>query len=219
MSEIDKNWKKITTLYLNLKQVILFGEEFGNDFNTLLQPVMEQKHALDHIIRAEAVRNGQSKKKDEEKYILSQLEKAIGHLYRAFFDAADWSGMLIRDKVVDILEEYPSHCIDKVIPKYYPEFRPKIESNTEKIAELRGGKDVEKGGDDLLSEVEKYKNVLDELYSIYKEISSKISSLQDYYSKERKKLKQERNRNWLFIASISIVCAILGALLASAFSS
>ncbi|MEW6236125.1 MAG: hypothetical protein AB1656_12125 [Candidatus Omnitrophota bacterium] len=80
----NHNWEKIIKLHQYLKSLIIRGEEFGGNFDAFLQPSLEQRSALDHLIRARAAELGLSEHENNVDYIEQQYDKVVGHLYRAF---------------------------------------------------------------------------------------------------------------------------------------
>lgn len=204
MSDIDKVKEKLVTIFLSMKDIILFAEETNEreDFKTLIQPFMEQQRALDHLVRVEAVRLGICPDEDEYKkakqnfveYEKAQVNIAAQHIYRGFLDAAEWFSIIMRDKIIKILSPYSTNCISSAIPEYYNELRPKIDSINKELVTLRKKKDSEKDNSILYDHVVKYINISQELDSIYERVSDCISSLEDFKEKEELQLKKEIER-------------------------
>src|ERR1017187_8808878 len=168
MSQTDNAyWEKVVKLHAYVKGRMIQAEELDPKLNTFSPAVNEQRSALDHILRAKAAEVG-IKPGVDLKYQQIQLDKALGHLYRAYFDVADWLAICIRDRVVKVLKRYSAECIKAAIPEYYRTFRTSLEEIPLAIAELRNRKDI--GGSDLLAEVDHYEEQLDKLVFILKEI-------------------------------------------------
>ncbi len=107
---------------------------------------------------------------DNKEYILENLDKAIGHMYRATYDIFDWLSINLRSQIIEEMKPYSAEIIEKVIPQYYTDYRSKIDQITEKISELRQKKDVSNKKEKTLPGHEEYKKLIDELIGIYKHI-------------------------------------------------
>ena len=71
-------------------------------------------------MRAEAVEKEYNTGiENPEEYVEKNLDKALGHEYRAFFDTADWFSIQLRQKITNILSSYTSDTIHKTIPNSY----------------------------------------------------------------------------------------------------
>ena len=96
----EELWKLIVLLQETVKALVIWAEENDVDkLETFLQPIKEQRDALEHLCRVKAAELGlKTGGEDIDKYILINIEKAIGHLYRAFFDAADFLCIILRER-------------------------------------------------------------------------------------------------------------------------
>ncbi|MFA5043293.1 MAG: hypothetical protein WC381_10460 [Kiritimatiellia bacterium] len=179
-------WARLVEIHNHAKSVFLCAEEFDPEFLEFVQPVMELRNGFEHIIRAKAAELGLNGERDAKLpgYIPQSFDKAIGHEYRAFFDAADWFSVCIRDRITKTLKHYSHECITAVLPEYYPKLRPRIDQTCREIASIRGAKDIAKDKD-LLAEVAKYRAAIDELLGIYEQIEYSIPALVDWKHKNR----------------------------------
>ncbi|MBI2440376.1 MAG: hypothetical protein HYV35_03285, partial [Lentisphaerae bacterium] len=149
-----------------------------------VQPVMELRNGFEHIIRAKAAELGLNGEADDKlpDYIPQSFDKAIGHEYRAFFDAADWFSVCIRDRITKTLRHYSHECITAVLPDYYSKLRPRVDQVCREIAAIRGTKDIAKGKD-LLGEVGKYRTAINDLLAIHEKIQFGIPAMVDWKRK------------------------------------
>ena len=173
-------WTRLVEIHNHAKSVFLCAEEFDPGFLDFVQPVMELRNGFEHIIRAKAAElgvNGESDAKGPD-YIPKSLDKAIGHEYRAFFDAADWFSVCIRDRITNTLDQYSHEHIAAVLPDYYTKLRPQIDQTSRDIAAIRGSKDIDKDKD-LLAEVANYRAAIDRLLGAYEQIEKSIPALVD----------------------------------------
>jgi len=171
-------WARLVEIHNHAKSVFLCAEEFDPGFLEFVQPVMELRNGFEHIIRAKAAElgmNGEADAKGSE-YVPQSLDKAIGHEYRAFFDAADWFSVCIRDRIAKTLDQYSHEHIVAVLPDYYTKLRPQIDQTSRDIAAIRGSKDISKDKD-LLAEVASYRAAIDRLLGAYEQIEKSIPAL------------------------------------------
>ena len=208
ISYADK-WKRLIEIHNHAKSVFLLAEEFDPNFLDFVQPVVELRNGLEHIIRAKAAElgvNGEVGANTTE-YIPQSFDKSIGHEYRAFFDAADWFSVCIRDRITKTLRRFSQECITAVLPDYYQKLRPKIDQTCREIATIRGAKDIAKGRD-LLEEVGKYRAAIDGLLQVYEQIENSVPALVDWRAKSRRSVAMQ----WIISTLIGgVVAAILTA--------
>lgn len=209
--DCSNQWAGLVEIHNHAKSIFLLAEEFDPEFLDFIQPIIEQRNAFEHIIRAKAAEisvntEGDAKSPD---YIPKSFGKALGHEYRAFFDAADWFSVCIRDRIQKTLSRYSHDCISEVLPDYYPKLRPMVDKICKEIAFIRGDKDISKGPE-LLDEVRKYRVSIDELLNIYSRIEDCIPALVDW----NKRNLRSALRTWLFGAVFGgVIVAVLAALL------
>jgi hypothetical protein len=203
MDDLDNKWRVIVELYKHTKALIILAEE--NEFDelkTFIQPFLEQRSALDHICRAMSVKIGIQS--NTEEYVIQSLDKAIGHLYRAFFDSADWIGIILREKIIQLMQPYTNECITVVAPEYYQRTRPNIEKLNSDFAKLRQSKDIAVNNT-IISQIEDYHQKIEELLEEYKNLIPKVPTLEEVTHEQAKKAYRE--------LIIVIVATILGAVL------
>ena len=211
--ENDK-WSEIVEIHNQTKSWFLWVEEKEKGFKTYLQPIKELRDALEHIIRARANALGLDGKAQDQTYQEKNLDKALGHEYRAFFDTADWLATCFREKIAETLTPYESNIIVKVAPEYYQETLPRFEEIAEVIAELRSKKDI--ATKFMPETAREYQSILDELKETYQMIASKIPSLERLRSEkqeEEEKARREKRHDIFITVIVAVVCAILSGLL------
>lgn len=163
---IDKKWDSIIFIHRHTKELVLRAEERDPEHEFYFPPLVQQRDTLDHIVRAEWACLHPEDLSDEnraepEKYAILQLDKALGHAYRGFFDIADWYGLRIREEIADILEPYSRGVIARVLPEQVKTYEPRINVICDEIAAIRNGKDI--GKSVLKDHVSEYVDVLNEL--------------------------------------------------------
>ena len=97
MFDNPQMWQTIVRVHNATKSLLIKAEEIDPSHQFFYPPIIQQRDALDHIMRAalawidpETIKNNSGNLKDPSEYSKRQLDKALGHVYRAFFDAADW---------------------------------------------------------------------------------------------------------------------------------
>lgn len=135
--------KKLADLYVHAKSLVLYSEEIDPTARSNIQVIKELRDVNDHLMRVIAARLSETPPEgsSEEHYCQTNLDKAIGHVYRAAFDSLDGTVLSLREKIVDILKEYPITVITDVLPEYWI-LRAKLEVLTQNISSHRATKDV-----------------------------------------------------------------------------
>lgn len=162
-------WNNICEIYFLTKHYLILSEEFSDDFDTFLRPIKEQRDAFDHIARVYGYSFLNEPIQNVELYQRENMKKALGHIYRAFFDTADWMTYICRRKIREMLN---GHTKEEILAKYpqYEVVKQKLIDVPKAIAEIRQNKDI---NDDqgLIKEVSKYKVILDDLWEYYSQIA------------------------------------------------
>lgn len=205
--DTKEKWGHIVELQQEVKYMLLLSEEHNDsDYGTYIQPVKEQRDALEHIIRAKSAEIGVTSENND--YIAQNYDKAIAHLYRAFFDAADFMGIILREKIINSMKDYDHQCISNVLPEYYMQIRPKLEQINTELSELRGKKDIKKlAAKDLIKE---YKTKISQLIDHSKLVIERIPSLEEYKEKSRKAEKTKIIIQIVIAAAIAVFSFLLG---------
>ena len=216
--ELEPLWRSIVELHLQAKALILKAEESGVSYQTYIQPALEHRHALEHIVRAQSALLGIGPQRPDS-YVEGNLRQAFGHEYRSFFDAAEWICLTARRAIADQLTPYSTQCIAAVLPEYYRSYRPELERIGETIAELRSGKDAH----DLartLEDVRRFREtVIDRLLALRAEIDRHVPSMSEWTQRrEEEKARDDAQRRRrtrraiLLTSAASVLSALLGAL-------
>lgn len=166
--KFGKELKEIVVIHNFTKHYILLGEEFSEDFVSYLQPIKEFRDAYEHFMRIFTVctKLNSDKNVDGEAYIRSNLNKALGHEYRAFFDVADWFAITCRKRINELLKDYSYEHICEIYPQY-PKVRIRLYEISTEIANIREQKDI---SSNIFNEVNRYQYILVELLGYYREL-------------------------------------------------
>jgi hypothetical protein len=177
-------WKSLVEIHYMTKALLLKAEEIDHDHEFYYPPLVQQRDTLEHIMRAAfalfypedfkktVVGEGQ----DVSRYATRQMDKAIGHAYRALFDAADWLSIIFREQIHQTLAGYSRQAINTALPDFTPEAQPKIDAICLQIAELRNKKDI--GSDDtVISGAEKYTKLVETLEQYWAKVRAAVPLL------------------------------------------
>ncbi len=193
----NERWGRLIEIHNHAKSVFLLAEEFDPESKDFIQPAMELRHGLEHIVRAQAalLKINRDESVQAPDYVPHSFDKAIGHEYRAFFDAADWLSTTMRKRIIETLSPYSHECIETVIPDYYPKLRSRVDQICREIATIRGVKDVARNADiearvgkseEAIAEVGKYRTVIKELAEIDERVQTSIPALVEWTRKHRR---------------------------------
>lgn len=183
MIDRDQQWKLIIKIHNLTKTLVLKCEEIDPDHEFYFPIIIQQRDALDHLVRAafgmyfpEKLLAEKKSIIDPEKYSNHQTSKALGHMYRAFFDAADWTSILCRERISDMMSVYSMKTIHFTFPSYVSRIKPKIEEISLEIANVRNSKDIGQTGE-VIDGIDNYMSLISELINFMDEIQNKISDL------------------------------------------
>jgi len=210
-SEQDGIWLKAVEVHNHTKAMHLEAEELDPEWKFFVPTMIQQRDALDHFMRAKAAEMKVIEKGDRQAYIATHLDKALAHLYRGFFDIADWLGVLYRMKIAETVKDYSNDVIDAVIPTYYSSIRPDIETISRQIAEARARKDIGNDGPALIEDVEVYRGLVDQLSEYWETFLSSIPVLEERQRKDNAEKQRRTLKSWGKAILLAIISAILAA--------
>ncbi len=210
----ERLWRELVEIHNHCKSLFILAEETDPELLDFLQPAMEQRHALEHIMRAMACELGMLEQRNpaDSEYIEQSLRKAIGHEFRAFFDAADWLQISLREKTLQMLAGYSNECITAVFPDYYHTIRPRLEQIAQQVATIRTNKDITKH--ETLDLIREYRKIVTELADAMSRIAAAIPALQEWTQRSRKTETERASRDTKSKVLLATFSAVLGAVLA-----
>jgi hypothetical protein len=184
-------FNELKELYAQVKECILLAENFDPDHSVYLSPVNELRNALDHIMRSYDA----GEKIDEE------YQEAKEHLYRAGYDAYEVLSINVADKIVEIVEVYPTEIISLIFPYYYTEIKKNLISIKVELANVRARKKTHENGVDI-SNFTPYKERVTHLIEHLKVCEENIPSLQN--EKRTRKNRSYFNNFWGIIIGLVV---------------
>ena len=119
--ELDELYKEAIKLYFAVKRLIVKAEREDAEQRISLSAIAELRSALDHMMRAHSISCGVGSLRPElqmepSDYCRKNLDKAIGHLYRAGYDAYDILSIRLIEDIEKCLNDVSSEAIYHVIP-------------------------------------------------------------------------------------------------------
>lgn len=216
-ASFDDLWRAIVRLHNEVKGLFLLAEELElRRFRTFFQPISELRNAYEHLIRAKANEYGLDEEQNDIQYQQKSMRRTLGHEYRAFFDCADWLGVILRERIVDELRWFSNATIQSALPDYFSKYKVRIIEISEGIAEIRARKDISRErsveppecGPEVIDEIDGYKKALEELQAIHKAILSAMPALIEH----RRKAVSSAAYEWGFKLIVAIASAVVGGL-------
>ena len=200
---MQEAWIKLINKYSSLKEVFVECEETDPELKTNIQPLNEFRAALDHVMRMmDSYYSNSSEHNWHEEF-----RKLNSHLDRAFFDVCDMLSINYRNKIIDSVEIYTTETIRTVLPKYYSEWKTKIEEISNRVIKYRN----RKTGYSRDETFQNYKDDIFALRDIYNEINSKRTILEKIENDNREKITTDNRLK--YIAYGSFIAAIIGIIL------
>ena len=172
--------------YYQLKRAILFVESLDPKTKVNIQLLKEQRDALDHVMSL--FRNKiDPNPADKDNYFKINIEKALGHFYRAGFDTYDCEVLIAKDELENFLQNFPPDVCHTVIPEYTQK-KSALRKLVTKMADLRGQKDA---GIDLspifneyIEKLRTFKDISDEIYGCEEELNNYKNSVKRFWKKD-----------------------------------
>lgn len=144
-------------VYTEVKNLFIEAEELFPEMRFFAAPTLEHRDALEHVMRYMKMTCDNELSRDAVK----QLDSALGHEVRAYFDTADYVSILARDEIRKSLQRISIRKIKKNWENYL-EIKSKVITISENIANIR----KHKTGNIKL--VKEYKNVIRYVINTYK---------------------------------------------------
>ena len=153
------------------------------------------------------------KQKNNKEYVLENLDKSFSHLFRAGYDGLDYAGLVLRSLIDKELNSFSPSIINKILPEYYREMKPRIIEIKQQIAELRRKKDVgEMASSQLpdLSNFDEYLKLIEELKRYYQEVVKVKPSLIELEDD----LNKSQRKEWLIRVILVVITGIVSGIIA-----
>ena len=148
----DGKFAEIAVFYLDVRQRIIAAEREEEEQRLSITAISELRNALDHLMRAKAAEVGAISGDalsglSPGDYIDKNLDKALGHLYRASYDAYDIISIELIAKIDKLLETISRRTLYEVIPDAADRITAPYTKSTEVLKQAKSDKDVESEND------------------------------------------------------------------------
>lgn len=158
LGSLEKQYRNnLYNTYIESKELFICAEELLEQMNFFVAPMLEHRDALDHIMR---YFNLKDKEGLTEKAI-KELDRALAHELRAYFDIADFVCITIRQEIATSLKRVKARKITKIWSEYI-DTKKRIIRVSEEIVNIR------KNRSSSMEHIEKYKPIMEEIIDIYK---------------------------------------------------
>lgn len=199
----------MTNIYVKCKAIVLYVEQIDVNSSANIQITKELRDAFDHLCQLFAIKfeisgkttHGASGYADEA---LRQIEKSIGHVYRAGFDALDGAVLSLTDNIKAILVAYDATVISEVVPDYWQK-KKTINSLMERVANHRKGRTEFEITQEIF---DNYISDLDELKNVHKDFLDHANNLNE----RQRELKRKEIYKTLRSLLIAIISALIGSI-------
>lgn len=173
----------LCTIHIATRNYLLYAEECAEKGELFLQPLKEHRDAYEHLMRCYSISllKNEHTQEYQQKYIHENINKALGHEYRAFFDTADWLTYILRRGLRERLQQCGEDKCN-VLFDNYAEIKDFINALPAEIAQLRAEKDIGNANAEnsdvtekvIVSGVKRYQQILDKLIALQKETAKKL---------------------------------------------
>jgi hypothetical protein len=143
--------ERLLEAYKQAKSLVIYAEEVDPESRSNLQVVKELRDAFDHLMKVLIAKKEPRQAKPEvlERECLENLEKSIGHVYRASFDALDGTVLSLKELIAEELSSYPLDAVVQVFPDYF-DIKIQLHKLIEQVSVHRANKDVSESTNSLL---------------------------------------------------------------------
>ena len=137
--------EQLSSAYIKAKGLVSKAEEIDKNSGANIQINKEFRDAFSHIARilGDQLLSEGGKRKSDSMYYITNIEKAIGHIYRAGYDALDGISISLREKI-NTLSDFPASTITQALPNYAEKIG-KLNSFHDYLVKLKANKDIGSG--------------------------------------------------------------------------
>ncbi len=187
--------------YIKTKELVSKAEDIDRNSGANIQINKEFRDALSHLVRilGDILLVNGKKKKQESDYYAVNIDKAIGHIYRAGYDAIDGIAISLRENI-NILSQFHASVITQVIPDYAEKIE-RLDLFHESLVKHKQNKDIGNGSSKAFKECIKE---MDDIKSSMLGLNKAISMIRE--------IQDEINKDKRFTLFQGIVLTILGAI-------
>lgn len=164
LNDCNEKIKELYSVYFENRKLYIQAEELSVNMNMYIAPLVEHRDAFDHLMRC-------FQKVDEgnDEYV-KEIEKALDHELRAYYDIADYICINIRDYIANVLNSMRVKDIKKIWTEYESKKRELFDISMD-IASIRNARRSS------IESVYKYRDeVIPHLFRIYEDFIKKFET-------------------------------------------
>lgn len=194
--------KHLSEIYKEVKAVMLLAEDEDLDQQVILTCINELRNAFDHTMKA--FYKGET--------FASNFKKAVGHLYRAGYDAYEVIAIFLIKSIQDVRQNFSYEAIISAYPEYYSKILPLIEKIKADKVKARSNKTV---NDNFTAEqhFKDYEKLVTELSQAKEELNNHLIGIRD----AARSIKRKKIKGYIIGGLITIIAAIISAYIISKF--
>jgi hypothetical protein len=190
-TEIEHGFAELTSLYHRVKLYVITSEKVSGENRLSAPAINELRNAFDHLMRIHAVLYAGALDGPQQAtlsplvYCQHNLSKAVGHVYRAGYDALDIISLSLLDSIERIRDGVSRLTLVTVFPNYSVELRQPLERAIQQCDVAKAGKDVEDN------------RSIGQHFATYEEAIGVLKGVNDRYSvalPDLKAIEDERRR-------------------------
>lgn len=209
--KLGQKQRELVQLYFKVKRYIIDSEKASAGSKLSMPAINELRSALDHDMRTQSVLHGFPAPTDgglsEMEYCETNISKAMGHVFRAGYDALDVISLSIAEDVLKTRDTFSRTALVTVFPNYSDEIRLPFEAATEICGEAKARKDVEADGSGQ-KHFARYEQAIEDLKKIREKFYARLPELNDV---EKERLTEKKLHGRLLTErNIAYVLALVG---------
>lgn len=217
VKELREQAKRVTVLYPRVKAQIIASEKRDKENRLSIPAINELRNAFDHLMRVQSVidlndTSGPERAKiDPFEYCKINIDKALGHVYRAGYDALDVLSLRLLDDINHNINGYQMSTLVSVFNDFSSEVQVPLDKTIDLCDEAKNEKDVE-SIEAQYTTYNKYEEAIEKLKEIEKKFIAKQKALQSFDAEQNKKYRTQRNYAIAALV-VSVVTFIISLLL------
>ena len=216
--------KRIVTLYREVKGYVIASEKLSSGARVSIPALNELRNAFDHYMRAEYIwkhgaQPGEGAEPDIFKYCEKNLQKALGHVYRAGYDALDIIALNKVRQIEKYSDGYRLTTFHTVISDYAVCIRAPFEKGIKQCDEAKKGKDIEaeqiREHSELFANYKEGINALESvLHVLHKHDKDLLGVEEEVTVRDKNSVdKYRKQRNWAICGIVITIITAVGAIL------
>ena len=197
LAQIEEKYRRLTSLYFKVKDYVIASEKADEEQRLSVTALNELRNAFDHDMRVKAVLYGNGVQRSELasltpfEYCRINIDKALGHVYRAGYDALDIISLSLISEIRDLNPHTRRAIWIQVFPDYTNEIRKPLNQATDICEAAKAAKDVE-SADTFPVQFARYEQAIDILAGIREKLNDRLPEAVELERQYEAQLAQRR---------------------------